>query len=207
MTTTQIREQMVAAREEYIEMVKKELFGLGSEFVVPDAEHELISSSPTSRYSVGILYPQGNQVNQDNDETVPLTTEAEDASEEGISEEVLVVDNKFSTEPRIDRFAEKDETADESLDEEVGLSAQYMPSSMGITFLVEGNVDTVKGKASFATYRSAKVSDCILPFHPDNPDEYSVPLQLSSYLVYEKERKVLRLIAPIKVRDVLFMVN
>jgi len=199
MKTNEIREQMIAAREEYINLVKRELFGPGSEFAAPDAEHELISSSPTSRYSVGILYPQGNQVNQDNDETVPLNA-GESSPEEEMPEEVDVIDDGFSAEAKVDRLAEKDETADESLDEEVGLSAQYMPSSMGITFLVKGNADAVRGNVSFATYRNAKVHDCVLPFHPDNPEDYSVPPQLSSYLIYDKEASVLRLVAPIRVK-------
>jgi len=202
MTTAEIREQMIAAREEYIELVKKELLGPGSEFSVPDAAHELISSSPTSRYSVGILYPQGNHVNQDNDETVPVTEDGDSTSEEDIPKEVIGDDDEPVTTPRLEKFAEKDDTADENLDEEVGMSAQYMPSSMGITFIVKGKTDIVKGKVTFSTYRAAKTPDCILPFYPDNPDNYSVPPQLSNYLTYNKEEQVLRLISSIKVKDV-----
>ena len=184
MRPEEIREHMVTARDEYIDRVKKELLGPGSEFSVPDAEHELISSRPLSRYSVGILYPQGNQVNQDNDETLPLTDDSDaedaaDAADVAERDEVANTEWQSPTEPRGDRVVERDETADENLDEEVGLSAQYMPSSMGITFLAEGNTDMIKGKASFATYRTAKVTDCILPFYPDNPADYAVPVQLS----------------------------
>lgn len=202
MTPGEIREQMIAARDEYTNLVKKELFGPGSEFSVPDAEHELISSSPTSRYSVGILYPQGNQVNQDNDETVPLTGDGEDATDETEQDKPEEGTQDQTGETKADRFAENDETADENLDEEVGLSAQYMPSSMGITFLVEGNADIVRGRASFATYRNAKISDCIIPFYPDNPESYSVPAQLSHKIAYDKEHRVLRLIDSIKIKDV-----
>ncbi len=202
MTPGEIREQMIAARDEYINLVKMELFGPGSEFSVPDAEHELISSSPTSRYSVGILYPQGNQVNQDNDETVPLTAENEADDDEAAPDESADSEQQTPGSTKADRVAENDETADENLDEEVGLSAQYMPSSMGMTFLVKGNADTVKGRAIFATYRSAKTSDCVIPFYPDNPEDYSVPTQLSHKIVYDKENRVLRLIESIKVKDV-----
>jgi len=202
MTHSEIREQMIASRDEYINLVKRELFGPGSEFSVPDAEHELISSSPTSRYSVGILYPQGNQVNQDNDEAVPLTGDGKDDAGEEIQNESDEVGQEPSGETKMDRFAENDETADENLDEEVGLSAQYMPSSMGITFLVKGNADTVRGRASFAMYRNAKIPDCIIPFCPDNPDDYSVPAQLSHKIAYDKENRALCLIDSVKVKDV-----
>jgi len=201
MTPNEIREQTVTAREEYLKLVKCELFGPGSEFSVPDAEHELISSSPTSRYSVGILYPQGNQVNQDNDETVAVTVDDSEDEEEIIEEASPDVQDGPNNE-KLERIAEKDETADENLDEEVSLSAQYMPSSMGITFLVKGNTDVVKGKVTFATYRNAKVPDCIIPFYPDNPVDYTVPGQLAHKMVYDKETHTLRLIASLSVKDV-----
>ena len=38
-----------------------------------------------------------------------------------------------------------DETADENLDEEIGMATQYMPSSMGITFIASGNTNIVRG--------------------------------------------------------------
>lgn len=201
MTTAEIREQMIAARDEYIDLIKREMLGPGSEFSVPDIEHELISSGPTSRYSVGILYPQGNRVNQDSDETVPLITEDGDDSDVEPEEETA----DTAEEPRQEqksRCPERDDTADENLDEEVGMSSQYMPSSMGITFLVAGNTDIIKGKVCFATYRSAKTTDCILPFYPDNPESYSVPPQLSGRISWDKENGVLRLTSAIKVKDV-----
>ena len=83
MTGSEIRQAMISAREEYIGIIKDELLGPGSEFSLPDREHELISSTPTSRYSVGILFPQGNAVNQDNDETVELEESDNSAENSG----------------------------------------------------------------------------------------------------------------------------
>ena len=112
MNDNEIKKQMIVARDEYIDLVKSELLGPGSEFSTPDAEHELISSDPTSRYSIGILYPQGNQVNQDSDETVPIDTEEAEKTFE-------VIDiQEQDGEPQTDkkslgfRFLEFDETAD-----------------------------------------------------------------------------------------------
>lgn len=156
MTGSEIRKEMISAREEYIGIIKAELLGPGSEFSLPDAEHELISSTPTSRYSVGILFPQGNEVSQDNDETVPIEETGSEQSE--IPEEASRADDPVAAKKQ--RTYEKDETADENLDEEIGMSTQYMPSSMGITFLVKGSADQIRGRLTFATYRNAKVSDC-----------------------------------------------
>lgn len=201
MTSNEIREQMVAAREEYIQLIKSELLGPGSEFNIPDADHELISSSPISRYSVGILYPQGNQVNQDSDETIPTGENSEEVAYES-AESVTQYDELSETVSKVTRNYEYDETANENLDEEIGLSAQYMPSSMGITFIVRGKSDLVQGSVSFATYRNAKVADYIIPYVPDNPESYSVPPELAHKMVYDKELKAIRLISSINAKEI-----
>ena len=198
MTGSEIRKDMISAREEYIDIIKAELMGPGSEFSLPDAEHELISSSPTSRYSVGILFPQGNAINQDNDETVP--TEETGLESADTSDDVSRVNDPVATKKQ--RTYEVDETADENLDEEIGMSTQYMPSSMGITFLVKGNADLIRGSLSFATYRNAKVPDCAIPYLPDDPDNYAVPSELAHVIVYDKESKVLRLTASLTAKEV-----
>lgn len=204
MTNNEIRAQLIDAREEYINLIKSELLGPGSEFGVPDTEHELISSSPISRYSIGILYPQGNQVNQDNDETVPIKGADDSDTDEDVAVENLSTDDEVDqTESRINRNYEFDETADENLDEEIELSAQYMPSSMGITFLVKGTADIVRGKVSFATYRNAKITDCLVPYNPsDGSDDYVVPSELAHIMEYDKERRAFRLLRQVQKKEI-----
>lgn len=201
MTNNEIREQMIAAREEYIQLTKSELLGPGSEFSIPDAEHELISSSPTSRYSVGILYPQGNEISQDNDETIPKEENGEGIAYE-FEDSFTQNDEPNETITKAIRNCEYDETAQENLDEEINLSSQYMPSSMGITFIVRGKTDLVHGSADFATYRKAKVSDCIIPYVPDNSESYSIPPELEHKMVYDKELKIIKLISSINAKEV-----
>lgn len=198
MTGSEIKKEMISAREEYIGIIKAELLGPGSEFSLPDVEHELISSTPTSRYSVGILFPQGNEVSQDNDETVPI--EETGAEQTEIPGEATRADDPVATKKQ--RTYEKDDTADENLDEEIGMSTQYMPSSMGITFLVKGNCDQVRGRVTFATYRNAKVPDCAIPYFPDDPENYTVPPELAHLIAFDKERGVLRLVASITAKEV-----
>ena len=82
------KKQMIEARNEYVELIKAELLGPGSEFSVQDKEHELISANPTSRYSVGILFPQENQNGQDDDETIPVSEELETICAENEGEDV-----------------------------------------------------------------------------------------------------------------------
>lgn len=200
MNESEIRKQLIDAREEYIKIIKSELLGPGSEFSLPDIEHELISSTPTSRYSVGILFPQGNQMNQDNDETVPLP-EADGSTDKEESD----ADAEAQTEPVQEsrkHVSEFDETADENLDEEIGMSMQYMPSSMGITFLIKGNADIIKGKVTFATYRKALITDCAIPYTPADPENYAVPSELAHKMSFDKNTGTMKLLTQIKAKEV-----
>lgn len=55
-------DKMLQTREEYADLIRRELLGPGSEISVPDDEHELISSSPDGRYSLGILFPRDTKM-------------------------------------------------------------------------------------------------------------------------------------------------
>lgn len=200
MTGSEIRNSMISAREEYIDIIKAELLGPGSEFSFPDVEHELISTTPTSRYSVGILFPQGNIINQDNDETVPLEETGIETESATVSE--ADTESTDSFEQKKQRIYETDETADENLDEEIGMSTQYKPSSMGITFLVKGDVSIVRGRLTFATYRNAKFSDCAIPYFPDDFENYRVPPELAHIMVFDKAASVLKLISSVNAKEV-----
>lgn len=209
MTENEIRRQLIEARDEYIRTIKSEIMGPGSEFSVPDAEHELISARPDSRYSVGILFPQGNNVNQDNGEAIP-----DSPSDEGEEDSVGLSDDPDvsqeqpqsktshspayeTNEPTGENPDEEIGLADENLDEEIGMASQYMQSSMGITFLVKGDTSHVFGSAKFATYRAAKVTDCIIPYRPAEPDTYVLPPGLGQKMVYDKELQCVRLLSQI----------
>ena len=201
MNSREIREQLIVARDEYINIIKSELMGPGSEFSVPDSEHELISSSPLSRYSVGILFPQGNRIEQDNDETVIVD---EDLPED--HSEADPVGELETTIKKQDRNLQYDETADENLDEEIGMATQYKPASMGVTFLVKGNAERVHCKVSFATYRSALVQDCVVPYEPENAETYEVPPELAHIMTYDKNIRAFRLLrktSPKEIRDII----
>lgn len=200
MNESEIRKQLIDAREEYIKIIKSELLGPGSEFSLSDIEHELISSTPTSRYSVGILFPQGNQMNQDNDETVPLP-EADGSTDKEESDAEAEIQTEPVQESR-KHVSEFDETADENLDEEIGMSMQYMPSSMGITFLIKGNADIIKGKVTFATYRKALITDCAIPYTPADPEHYAVPSELAHKMSFDKNTGTMKLLTQIKAKEV-----
>ena len=186
--------EFLSARDEYIARIKAELLGPGSEVSIPDAEHELITSSPDIRYSIGILFPKNNKLNADNtdsmrvEESAELSDDIPNAEEDGWNND----DNK--AEPVIPEEEEDlEENLEENIDEEISLAAQNMPSSLGFTFLASSDPQVLNCEVSFATYRRAKTPDCRMPFFPDFPETYSVPTQLSSYVVYDREEKSLKL--------------
>ena len=187
--------EYIEARKEYVERVKKELLGPGSEVNIPDEEHELISSSPSVRYSIGILFPQKQCMVRENDDTT---------DDENITEnEDVVTDNadrttKNATE-RADSAIDPDE---DSLDEQIGLAMQNLPSSMGYSFLAKGNCDRLVFSLAFATYDNAKMEDCAFPIPVELPDGYTLPPEVSYCLKYDASHNCLRLIYKISKKDI-----
>lgn len=179
----------IEARKEYISLVKKELLGPGSEVSIPDEEHELISNTPDVRYSIGILFPQNNKLNADNDDSIKKEESADEEVDE-IEEDEIFQDNADENSKEKGVFVDSND--DDNLDEEIGLASQNMPSSMGITFFAKGKSEHVNCRVSFGTYRHAKDADCKVPFYPKELENYEVPLELSSYVRYDKEDKCLK---------------
>jgi hypothetical protein len=196
-----IRKEMIGAREEFITNIKAELLGPGSEISLPDVEHEIITNAPHVRYSMGILFPQANIINSENDdsmrveESLPgLEVEESDDEDNGKCEE----QNVRSANPQ-----ESDiEVEEKNLDEEISLASQNLPSSFGMIFFSSKNCSEIACDISFATYRHAKVSDCKFPYLTENPESYEVPLQFSQLLEYDCESKCFKLKQKVQKRDV-----
>lgn len=190
----------IDARKEYISLIKKELLGPGSEVSIPDEDHEIISSSPNVRYSIGILFPQGNKLNADNNDSARNEEDKEDVSNEDDNEDDLMEDSLKGDEDKNQSEKLSEIEPDDSdyfiddgnLDEEIGLALQNMPSSMGITFFARGNAQIINCHISFGTYRHVKPVDCKAPFIPEDLDNYEVPREVSSLVKYDKEEKCLK---------------
>lgn len=185
--------EYIDVRKEYVESIKKELLGPGSEVCIPDAEHELISSSPNVRYSIGILFPQKKSMLRDNDDATDDEVITENEFDE--TEETIHTNNVNQTSSEID-------PEEESLDEQIGLAMQNLPSSMGYSFFVKGICDTLKLELSFATYINAKLKDCAYPIPVDLPDGYKLPSAADSYVGYDSKHNCLRLVAQYKKNEI-----
>lgn len=194
-----MKHKLLNARDEYITRIKSELLGPGSEISIPDKEHELISTAPQVRYSIGVLFPQENRLAADAND---VATKLEDSAEVDAFDPVEVDDEQLEgnpSAPAIDENAEialdVDDVQDDNLDEEISLAAQNMPSSIGITFFTKGLCSQVLCKIKFATYKSAIASDCTIPFRPLNPDLFTVPSRMETFVSYNKKTERLSLIA------------
>ena len=187
--------EYIEVRKEYVEQVRRELLGPGSEVCIPDAEHELISSSPNVRYSIGILFPQKLRLIKENDDAT---------DEETVNENEIVTADDDSRKPErgVDAADTGADYEEESLDEQIGLAMQNLPSSMGYSFFAKGNCDRLVFNLSFATYNNSKMSDCAYPVPTELPDNYVLPPEASSYVKYDAQYKCLRLASSYKLKDI-----
>ena len=177
--------KMIKARDEYIGLIKSELLGPGSEVSIPDIDHELISDSPNTRYSIGILYPQENKINADNEEGGRVEEKDSDIVLENDDQLEKSVDEGFVKHSESVNYSDED-----NLDEEVGLATQNMPSSMGITFFAKGPCQKVNCTLEFATYKTAVATDCRIPFYANG---YSLPSEFDSVIYIDQKEHTLRL--------------
>lgn len=188
--------EYIEARKEYVERVRRELLGPGSEVSIPDAEHELLSSSPNVRYSIGILFPQKQRLVKENDDAT---------DEETVTENEVAAEENDSRQPRSGGSTSADTGADseeESLDEQIGLAMQNLPSSMGYSFFAKGNCDRLVFRLSFATYDNSRMEDCAYPVLEEVPEDYILPTAAGSYVKYDAKYKCLRLASSYKLKDI-----
>ena len=161
--------------------MRAELLGPGSEVSVPDAEHELISGSPELRYSMGILFPHDCRMTGDNDEVEVVQEAADEQDAESPDGEQPTRESDGAAAGNI---ADTSGYAadDDAMDEQVSLATPNMPSSMGITFLVQGDVSCISCRISFGTYHYAAMQDCRIKVNVDFPENLRIPDMVKEFV-------------------------
>jgi hypothetical protein len=117
------------------------------ELVGPSEESEVLDSSPCQQYSAGVLFPHAQQVNPLDD----LSEDDEQDTDDGLGE-VPFEAGEGIEEPR-DRDDRGKETGPE-LDDTVLLANTFLPSAMGLTFLVDRDARSLVLVPRAAVYRS-----------------------------------------------------
>lgn len=183
-------EELLTTRTQLIKELKKELLGPGSEISIPDEDHEIITDLPETRYSVGILYPQKNLINaENNDEAAPRIPSQNELDQDTETSEISFNNEEVEQKKRFSgNFA--DDLDSGSLDEDISLSMQNMPSSMGITFFVGSDIKNIIVNISFGTYRKALLEDCKIPFYPED-ENYNLPDKVNFLVEYDRSNKLL----------------
>lgn len=180
------KKQMCFEREKYIDELKSELLGPGSEITFPDKEHEIITESPDNRYSIGILYPKESFTKTEEDEKEEFFKSESNAELEPMYEDIS---NNTGDESN-KKYVQGEE---DCLDEEINLASQNKPSSMGIIFFAKGNTDKLVVHLNFGTYQPCKEKDYVIPFKPKNKDTFQIPEELYPYVFYDSSDDSLKL--------------
>lgn len=124
-------------RKELIDKMRMKVLGPGSELSGLDLEHEIISGDPDQRYSVGILYPQGNIIGMEDDE---LDNKEENAKDEIVSEGFSPEqDTESDNKEKI--YSAND--SEDSMDEYISMATKLLPSFMGFTFIAKQNLNQI----------------------------------------------------------------
>lgn len=174
-------------RKELIDRMRMEMLGPGSELSGLDLEHEIISGDPGQRYSVGILYPQGNIIGMEDDE---LDNKEGNAKEEIVSEGFSPEqDTESDNKEKI--YSAND--SEDSMDEYISMATKLLPSSMGFTFIAKQNLNQIVIDGKFAKYRAALVSDCKIRIDESIAEQFCVPEVFEPYFSYDKEKHILEL--------------
>lgn len=188
-------QKMLGTRDEYIRIIRAELLGPGSEIAAPDDNHELISGSPELRYSMGILFPHDCRMTGDNDEVESVQADTDEPDVENADGDQPLPESDGTAsgnESNAGGFA----SDDDAMDEQVSLATQNMPSSMGLTFLVRGDVGSISCRVSFGTYHSAAMQDCRIKLNVDFPENLRVPDMVKEYAVVDMQAGELRMVKP-----------
>ncbi|KOF57663.1 hypothetical protein AGR56_15375 [Clostridium sp. DMHC 10] len=169
--------ECIRIRKEIIERVKAEMLGPGSENIGIDAKYEVISDSPLERYSLGVLFPQENLFEQDESEKERSSESDNEEINEEIEKEIEKQEGKSS------KGFQTVLSEDEEAQEEISMTNQTLPSAVGLTFFVEGDIKELNITVSCAKYRASKFKDCAVRIEKDiDIEKYS----LNEYL-YEED--------------------
>jgi hypothetical protein len=149
-----MKEQCIKVRKKIVEICRREMLGPGSEDIGVDIEHEVISDSPVERYSLGVLFPQNNKFNIDDNEKDVEVSE----NEETQAERELIIGSKSQGNSQNKSIEENPN--DEEAQEQISMANQTLPSAMGLTFFAKGVIEKLNVIISCAQYRVSKFTDC-----------------------------------------------
>ena len=169
----------IRVRKEIVDRCKAEMLGPGSEDIGGDIEREVISDSPRERYSVGILFPQNSFFEADEGEKSIKTDFTNDDSS-FVEEDIT----RYETKQVVELENQNLSFSDDSIQDQITMTNQFLPSAMGLTFFAKGEIKSISVRISCARYRESTFKDCCVKVNDFNND-YIKKYFLSDYVYVE----------------------
>ncbi|MCZ7604088.1 MAG: helicase C-terminal domain-containing protein [Melioribacteraceae bacterium] len=175
---------MSEARDIYIDRIKRELIGPGSDifYCTDDFSDEIIEGKPLTRYYSGILFPPKTELIEDDPE---LFNEDND----GLNEEP----DELTTKEK-ENVREENETLDNSEEDETFKlrSNLYFPTNIGLTFCIPLETNTIDLILNFGTYKKASGNKIKIKYNGEGVELLS-QFGLQEYVEYDSGNKILLL--------------
>lgn len=136
--------------------IKNNLIGPGSDVFISNADEEIISDYPLSRYFSGILFPEKQVEKPEEDTTgnnydVNTNTEIQDSIEEFPFPENNNLEYDLD-----DEDSDKSNKAPKDNAPEYSEANQYFPTNFGLTFCIPEDTKNIKVTFNFAKYQQLK---------------------------------------------------
>ncbi|WP_374440286.1 helicase-related protein [Epilithonimonas sp.] len=161
--------------------IQNNLIGPGSDVFVSDAENEIISDYPLSRYYSGILFPERDMATSIGEkETIDANAELEDGD---LEENVTLLDENNETNQE-----EINKAINTEPEKEYSEANQYFPTNFGLTFCVPKETKSIDVTFNYAKYIEIDTIDAVIKivekdyrWFVEHPYNY-----ISSYFKYER---------------------
>ena len=174
--------------------IQKNLIGPGSDILISDAENEIISDYPLSRYFSGIVFPE--RIIDNIQDSFGFDNES-NASAETIDDNIAItnylVENNDSIQVEDDNSEKK---AKINSDSEYSEANQYFPTNFGLTFCVPNDQKEITVEFIYAKYKQLKPLEAKVEIsqqefdkfinHPFNPIKQNLVFE-NGFLVFNKE--------------------
>lgn len=164
--------------------IQKNLIGPGSDVFISDAENEIISDYPLSRYFSGILFPERDIEDPKKD---GIGKNADTNANAEIEDDSLNADFNQSDEDESDFDEDVDKSKNIEPEKEYSEANQYFPTNFGLTFCVPKDAETLNVTFSYAKYIQIKPTEATIEISEEEFKKFSEnPYNsISKYFSYE----------------------
>lgn len=187
-----MNKELISIRTDYISRIKDELMGPGSETLIFDKEHEILSTSPINRYSIGILFPQESKMGKDNDETELGNDPSSNDNSEIVSNNAI----QFNGVHNLSSISEQnDDNNDNPMDEQISMASQNKPSSMGLSFIVNKDTTVLSVDVRYGIYQKCDLEYSCIELKDEQIETFLIPDIVDEYVSFDAESKKIRLLS------------